>query len=257
MGNENEEENVQNRTANNFQLISLSDQNNEYYQDIHQFPQFTEIPNVERTIKRELFITNKRGRKTKEVKDHESGNNFSHDKYSLDNIRLKINLHYFSFIRGYANCILKKFGFNEEFKKIDHKNKRSLNKSEFSLLKKALIGELLSKDISPKYKKEDKNGNIILYNKVKSNPIIENIFSETYITLFKNIYFKNIKYINLNDYGIDMVLRLNEEVETFDDFINKMIIDKNKGNIDEFKDEFYKNRILKCVNKCFLNEVTI
>ena len=264
MGNENQKENdeFENDEFENdeyFQSISSSDKNNDISQDIYPFPQNIEIPNDEKTFKKGLFITNKRGRKRKSENDHEGDNIGGHDKYSLDNIRLKINTHFFAFIMDYANCILKYFGFKEEFKNVDYKNKGYLNHKELSLLKDTIIGELISQDISPKYKREQKNKNKILYNEVIKNPIIKNLFSESYITLFQNVYYKNIKIINLEKYGEeakDVVLYLNGRVKTFDDFINKKV--KNKKNIfvDEFKDD-YKKRILKCINKSFLKNIIV
>ena len=259
MGNENQKENDEYEYADYFKFNFSSDNNNEIIKTIYPFPPNREIPNVEETFKKGLFTTNKRGRKRKGERDNESDNIYSHDKYSLDNIRLRINTHYFSFIRDYANCILKYFGFNEEFKSIDYKNKRYLNKKELSLLKDTIIGELISKDISPKYRREEKNKNKILYNKVINNPIIKNLFSESYIALFVNVYYRNNKIINLNKYGEDtkdMVLYLNEGVKTFDDFLNKNIIDKNNSTINEFKND-YKKRVLECINKSFLKDIVL
>ena len=42
----------------------------------------------------------------------------------------------------YANCILKYFGFKEEFKNVDYKNKGYLNNKELSLLKDIKILKL-------------------------------------------------------------------------------------------------------------------
>ena len=78
------------------------------------------------------------------------------------------------------------------------------------MLKETLIGDILSKNISPRLKTQpNKQINLIIYQKVINNPIINNLLSEKYITLFKEIYYKSNPIINLKGYGLDFKFKLN------------------------------------------------
>lgn len=260
MGNENEQYNENDMNSQNNQSLSLFEDSSEFNPDIPIIPQNNlvleinrEIPNVETKNKKGLFTTNKRGRKKKTDSETDVDSNCSHNKYSLDNIQKKIAGHFSSFITDYSNAILKHFGIYENFIKRDHKNKKYLNKSEMSLLKKTKIWELLSQDISPKYRKHQKNENKNLLNEAIKNPIINQLFSESYISLFKNVYIKNLKNINLNDNEKDVDIIL-YEVKTFEDLVNNNVKDKQNNSSDELLDNYYKKRLLDCVNKRFLKD---
>lgn len=118
--------------------------------------------------------------------------------------------HFFSFLREFVNFFLVHFGYTELFFDIDYKDKIYSNKNTFRLLKETLIGDILSKNISPRLKTQpNKQINLIIYQKVINNPIINNLLSEKYITLFKEIYYKSNPIINLKGYGLDYKFKLN------------------------------------------------
>ena len=261
MGNENEQYNESYMNTQNNQLLSVFGDSSEFNPDFPNIPPYNldletnkKMPNVETKNKKGLFTTNKLGRKKKSDSETDvDSNNCSHNKYSLDNIQKKITGHFSSFILDYSNGILKHFGIYENFIKRDHKNKIYINKSEMSLLKKTKISELLSQDISPKYKRHQKNENKNLLNEAIKNPTINQLFSESYIALFENIYFKNIKNIKVNNNGKDEDIIL-YEVKTFEDLVNNNVKNKQNNNSDEFVDNYYKKRLLDCVNKRFLKD---
>ena len=261
MGNENEQYNEPDMNTQNDQSLSLFEVSSEFNPDIPKIPSDNldletnrKIQNVDTKNKKGLFTTNKRGRKKKTDSETEAdSSNCSHNKYSLDNVQKRITGHFSSFILDYSNGILKHFGIYENFIKRDHKNKKYLNKSEMSLLKKTKISELLSQDISPKYKRHQKNENKNLLNEAIKNPTINQLFSQSYIALFTNIYFRNIKNINVNNNGKDEDIIL-YEVKTFEDLVNNNVKNKQNNNSDEFVDNYYKKRLLDCVNKRFLKD---
>ena len=64
------------------------------------------------------------------------------------------------------------------------------------------------------------------------------MFKENYLELFKNIYYKNKKIINLKKYGIEREINLSKEVKFYEDLLKK------NGAFDE-NSEYAKN-----INEC-------
>ena len=127
-----------------------------------------------------------------------------HTKYDKDNIHTKIQVHFLKFLFCFINEIIEiYFGKKKQFLNIDYQNKKVVTKDNVKKLKTTKIGEILSQDISTKYKKLntiDKEINNKLYLEVIENENIKKILSETYINIFRNLYYKNKR--NLNNYGL-------------------------------------------------------
>ena len=71
------------------------------------------------------------------------------------------------------------------------------------------------------------------------------MLSETYIDLFRNIYYKSERNINLKKYGLDKIIELPKyKVQMFSDLIEKF----NKK-----EDQKYIERLNDYVKKKFLN----
>ena len=71
------------------------------------------------------------------------------------------------------------------------------------------------------------------------------MLSETYIDLFRNIYYKSERNINLKKYGLDKIIELPKyKVQMFSDLIDKF------NRIEDFK---YIDRLKDYVTKKFLN----
>ena len=195
-------------------------------------------------------IENLKGRKRKRDKLHDNYiSTYIHDKFGADNLLRKIQVHYLSFIIQFANAVLNKFQYDEFFVKTDYKLKKIVNKDYISFLKGLTISEILCWDISPKFKKIEKEYNRNLYNKVIKNPIIKNIFSEKYLALFRDIYFENKRIINLSKYGLVDTIKLSEKkVKMY-----KELLEKNEEKEDDMKRNEYINKLKNCINKIFLS----
>ena len=269
MSNETEIESEEYNSFGDFQLKTLFNQNNESEdsQLINSFNQMNEInPNfnlfgqlnedvneIEIPIpenKDIFFISNKKGRKRKrDIKEYnnEYSDNKIHGKSSPDNVLRKIQTHYISFIIEFVNCILQYLGYDYKFINIDYNIKKKVNKKFISFLKTKNIREILSNDISSKFRKQKKDKNKIILNKVINNDIINKILSENYLNLFKEVYYKDKRIINLKDYGssIDIDVPLNDKVKTFGNLLNKEKV--------KFKKDENISKIIKSANKNFLN----
>ena len=199
----------------------------------------------------QLFVTKTqektlKGRKRKrEGAEIKNSNEFIHNKYASDNLLRKAQVDYISFITQYSNEVLYKFGFNESFINIDYKIKKNVNKKNIIKLKELSIGEILCLGISPKFKTKEKSINIDLYNKAICNPIIKNIFSENYLSLFRNVYYPNKRIINLEKYGLNDTLILSEKAKTYKDLLIKngwkSEDDKNNEYFKKLEDAIKKN----------------
>ena len=193
------------------------------------------------------LLKKKRGReklKKQEINNSDQIRDYRiHDKHTSDNILRKIQVHYISFIVSFINEILKKFNFKQRFLNLTYSFKKNINKEFINYLKTEDIGKILCNKISGKYKK-DENINKNIYDEIiQKNEIIKKIFSEKYSLLFKNIYYKSNKLINLSEYGLNKNIILSEDVKMFKDLLK----DIEKKNTDK---EYIKN-IKICATKHF------
>ena len=136
----------------------------------------------------------KRGRE-RTIKENENKNKKEkiHDKNTSDNLIRKIQVHYLSFIVSFLNDILKNLNYKTKFLNLNYEFKMNIKKDFVESLKKKTIGEIISNEISIKYKGKEKNFNKNLYEKIKDNEVLNKIFEDNYIKLFKNIYYKSKK----------------------------------------------------------------
>ena len=167
-----------------------------------------------------------------------------HDKFSTDNLLRKIQVHYLTFIINFINIILKRLNYEQRFFKIDYEIKKNVNKKNFDSLKNTSIGEVLCNKISIKYKKQNENANKEIYDQIKENEILKKLFSENYLTLFKKIYYKSNKSINLKEYGLDEEIILSNPVKMFKDLLK----DNEATDINK---EYQKN-IVECAIQNYL-----
>ena len=194
-----------------------------------------------------------KGRKRKRDEEEKSDDNSSHNRFSSDNLKTKIQVHYISFLISYVNFFLDYFGFTEKFFDIDHKKKRNINKKNFSLLKETQIGQILSENISQKLTTQpNKKINESIYQKVINNPIINNLLSEKYGTLFKDVYYESKSIVNLKKYGYDKDFKLNKDINMFDSLLEKNR-KKNKINEETEQDE-YIEALIKCAKSEFIKK---
>ena len=181
-------------------------------------------------VKRQLFkteiklIPKKRGRKLESNSLLNSNKTLkSHDKYTMDNILRKVQIHFVSFIIDFLNDILKELHFEESFLNIDHGFKRDISKKKLKELKTKKIFDIVCIDISTKYLTKDKSYNRNIYTKVKNkeNKIINKLFDAYYFEIF-DIYYKNqSKFIDLQKFGLEKEFKLSNKTETFIDLLKK------------------------------------
>ena len=157
----------------------------------------------------------KRGKK--KIKD----NKRTHNSDSLDNLFIKIRVHYLSFIISYINNILKELNYNLKFYKLNYKFKKISKKDKIKSLEDKTIGEIICNDISNKYKFKTINYNKLLYKNIENNEVLNKILSENYLQLFQKIYFRNKRKINLIEYGLDKTINLSNEVKMYNDLLLK------------------------------------
>ena len=134
---------------------------------------------------------------------------------------------------------IKKFNYDEEFfkfLKLDHDYKIQVSKEFVDSLKEKTISDIICTKISSKYQARDENTNKIIYEKIKGNEVVKNIFDEKFFVLF-NVYYKGQKTINLEKYGLNEVINLSNETKTFKDLLKK-----NES------DEEYVKKLKNCVN---------
>lgn len=185
-----------------------------------------------------------RGRKNKEI-DEKIIKMKTHDKFQSDNILRKIQVHYMNFIVTFINEILKELGFNQRFYKLEYRFKCNVTKNNIIRFRNCTIGDILSNNISDKYIKTCKEFNIILINELRHHPIINSILSENYLHLFKNVYYKSDRIINLIYYGLDKKITLSKNIKMYKDLLNN-------HNALFNKDKFYIIRLNQCVTRNFL-----
>ena len=214
------------------------------------------IFNIEKVIKKEnnnknnKFTQKKRGRhmKIQNNSNIETNNQKPHDKFANDNLLRKIQVHYITFIISAINSILQALDYDEKFLKIDYELKKNINKDYFESLKNKKLSEIVCNKISKQYKNYDSDFNINIYNKIKDDEIIKNLFNESYLIFFKNFYYKSGNTINLKKYGLEKEIILSNDVKKFDDLLQ----DKLDENINNEK---YTEYIYACVAQNYFPDI--
>ena len=200
---------------------------------------FNELNSSEDKLDTKKFTSKKRGRHEKSCSNIVKASNASsktHDKNSMDNLLSKIHVDFFNFIISYANDILKEFNYDEKFLNLAHDYKNQVKKDFVDSLKEKTISDIICTKITCKYQTKDENTNKIIYEKIKENEVLKNIFDEKFLALF-DVYYKGQKTINLKKYGLEKVIHLSNETKTFKDLLKK----------NESDEEYIKN-LKNCVN---------
>ena len=157
-------------------------------------------------------------KKRKRGKENSKGSKNAkvHNIFSQDNLLRKIQIHYLNFIISFLNNIIKHLNYDDKkFLKLNYEFKKNVSKNFFNTLKEKTIGEIITNKISLKYKKHEKNTNDVIYQELKENKVLNNLFSENYLKFFKKFYFKSYKIISLKDYGLDKEFVLSNKVKMY------------------------------------------
>jgi hypothetical protein len=178
----------------------------------------------------------------------------THNKYDWDNIKRKIQVHYFKFLVEFVNKaileILKEYnkGFdkkisteNIQFKKISYDFAKKIDSESFHLLKTKKLKDILIENTSKKFR--NFNNKDIYNNIINLNKNVNNILNNYYLELFDVFYYQKDN-INLSKYGIDLVISL-DGIERFQEFLKSQ--KENEPNFD-----LYKQRIEQSIYKEFL-----
>ena len=190
-----------------------------------------------------------RGRKKNSIKINK---NRSHNKYSKDNIKRKIQVHYLKFLRNLLNQIINqilKNNCNIKFYPLNHHFTQKIDKDSFKSIKNKSLGNIFKDNVSQKYK-EYESLNIDVYNKVTSeSTIIKNILDKPYLEFIRVYYFNNVK-INLSKYGLNKNIILSKDTQFFEDLIkikeSQEDINYNNKIHKVFKESFYGAPIFVC-----------
>lgn len=177
-----------------------------------------------------------------------------HDNLARDNIKRKIQVHYFKFLVEFVNKaileILKEYnkGFdkkisteNIQFKKISYDFAKKIDSESFHLLKTKKLKDILIENTSKKFR--NFNNKDIYNNIINLNKNVNNILNNYYLELFDVFYYQKDN-INLSKYGIDLVISL-DGIERFQEFLKSQ--KENEPNFD-----LYKQRIEQSIYKEFL-----
>ena len=185
------------------------------------------------------ILYNKRGRPNKS--NLKKNSRKIHNKFTSDNLRRKIHIHFLNFIISFLNEILSYSGYEDQFYKLDYnRNIKNVNKAFFNRLKNKNIGEIISEKISSKFKNKEKDYNFFFFQKLKNDKILNKLFSQSYFLIFKVFYFPSKKKINLKEYGLNVEISLSEDVKMYSDLLER------------FEDNDYKRAIINYTKKNFL-----
>ena len=207
---------------------------------------FHQISNFENNIfpqnKKLIFLVHKR--KHSEDDTIEKNNQKKkplykkHDKYEKDNILSKIQIHYKNFLKSFINEIIKKIILEESyisknlykiihlneylFNNIDHKFKSNIKKEIMKMTETIKIKDIMSpsEDFCKKYNIENRNSYIMRNIELMKNPILNKILNCDYLYFF-NLYYESKRNINLKEGDANFNFDLNQNIEFFNDLINK------------------------------------
>lgn len=167
-------------------------------------------------------------------------------KFERDDILTKNQVHYFTYIIYVANSLLEKFGIKEKFMQIDYSFKKKVNFDYFLELREKKLVDIISMEITSKIKKQMKDYNKNLCEKIKqlNIPEINNFFELNYLFFFQNFYYKSEQKINLKKFGSK-----NDVYISFLDKNDKIITYQDK--INSFADKIYAQTYQKFVEELY------
>jgi hypothetical protein len=167
----------------------------------------------------------------------------------FDNLQIKIQVHFISFIINLANDVL--FSIFKEnkkynFKDIDHLFKIDVSRKNFDFLKSSKIKDILAKKISKKYIKYDKNINEQLLNEVyQKSTWLNDFFNLNYLDVFRYYYNDQNQINQISFCGQIITLSEKTKSKTFYELLikNKKI---KKELINAVENVYFKGKIPNC-----------
>ena len=207
-------------------------------------------------VSNSTILNKKRGRK---IKSENKNKRNSHTRNDPCNIRSRITRKYFKFLINFINAIIIQLLIQEdnvqEYKLKKIKYNENINIDNIQKLKDKTIREIVSYDISGKYKSSKNNQNKINENDaiceriIEKRPEIEKIMNLKYMKFFDSVFCGEKKTVDLNEYGINIQVPLNSDIELYQDCIkNIKKKEENSGDLEQY---------LKKMNKCIIDYKTI
>ena len=141
-------------------------------------------------------------------------------KYDPDNILLKVEVNFSNFIVAFLNFMVLKFSKNkgDKFVKISPKFKKNLTEENFAKNIDKTLAEIISQDISKKFKNYKSDHNKILCEEIQKDEKMKKILAQNYLKLFQEVYYPSNRKINLKSlFDIDEVIYLPENITMFKD----------------------------------------
>jgi len=179
---------------------------------------------------------NRRGRKRSRI------NTIRKDNIK-DNMIIKIQVHFLNFVIYFCNDALKtEFKHSlYSFKKINYRNKISINSNNIFQLKNSKIKDILNFEISPKYRGYDKFENKKLLEKIiPSSEWLNHLFEMNYLDLFKSYYNKEKPSNKI--YFENKVIVFSPNTKSFYFLLKK------------YKNKDFKQDIIDIAKRYYLNE---
>ena len=188
------------------------------------------------------ILNKKRGRK---VKSENKNKRNSHTRNDPCNIRSRITRKYFKFLINFINAIIIQLLLEEdnvqEYKLKKIKYNENINIDNIQKLKDKTIRQIVSYNISGKYKSSKNNQNeknendIICERIIEKRPEIEKILNLKYMNFFDSVFCGEKKTVDLNEYGINIQVPLNSDIELYQDCIKNMKKkEENSGDLDQY-----------------------
>lgn len=109
-------------------------------------------------------------------------------------------------------------------------------------MKNLNIGQILCKKISSKFRKQfNQNSfkNNVVFDIVKTNKYVNIFLYQNYITLFKDVYYKDKRDIIIDD----LYFRLSENVKTYKNLLSE--------KFDDADEEEYKTKVNEVIHKYY------
>ncbi len=174
---------------------------------------------IEKIVK-PVFLTKKTKGRGKNNNKKQIRKRKTHVKYAFDNVLTKIQVHFLNFLVDFANDALKHTIKDRKyyFRKLNYNFKRNIKYNHFNELKTLKIKEILSQDISNKYKLTSKETNkeIILRVTIFSN-WLKAFFDIDYLKAF-NIYYNKLKPLKkVINQGIE--INLSSQTKSFNNLL--------------------------------------
>ena len=197
---ENEEERLQEENQKIYFISTSKETENSSLFQVSQTSQANQIKQV-------IFKTTKENHGNKKLTGKKRGRNpkfqktkVKNRKYDQDDILTKIQAHYISYIINFLNKVSSALGIKEEFKEIKYSLKKNVSYEYFTQLQGKTLKDIVSMETSNKYSKFGKEHNKDLCESI-DNKVVQNILSKKYLEFFQNYYYKDVKEINLKEFG--------------------------------------------------------